>query len=96
MPVVVCVRSRTPKSIWQFSLLLGAIAAGAGLITACSRTRTSMPWCANWAYTGSLECAFNSFEQCMASISGMGGYCIRNPRYSADETGPRRSLLRSY
>jgi hypothetical protein len=94
MGIIACVRPKAAMSIWRVGLLLGAIAAGAGLIAACSRTHPSLPWCTNFGYTGSLECAYNSLEQCMASISGMGGYCTRNPRYSVDDSGPRRSLLR--
>ena len=37
------------------------------------------PWCANYS-TGFNDChSFYSFEQCMASISGVGGVCTRNP-----------------
>ncbi len=41
------------------------------------------PWCAT--YTGSLggcqNCGFTSFEQCMDTIRGMGGFCDRNTQY---------------
>ena len=35
------------------------------------------PWCARYS-TGFNDChSFYSFEQCMASISGVGGACTR-------------------
>jgi hypothetical protein len=42
------------------------------------------PWCAY--YGGRLSgtnCGFVTFEQCMAAISGNGGFCNNNPLYGA-------------
>jgi hypothetical protein len=37
------------------------------------------PWCAQYYDTRSItECTFATFEQCQASISGIGGNCIQN------------------
>jgi hypothetical protein len=39
----------------------------------------AQPWCAYYdAYT--YNCGFYTFEQCLATISGVGGACRRNPR----------------
>jgi len=38
------------------------------------------PWCANYT-KGSTSCSFNTFEQCMADVSGIGGFCERNTWY---------------
>ncbi len=35
------------------------------------------PWCAAYR-TGATNCGFNTYEQCLAAISGIGGYCNRN------------------
>jgi hypothetical protein len=35
-------------------------------------------WCAHYS-TGLNDCSFYSFEQCRASIAGVGGACARNP-----------------
>jgi hypothetical protein len=44
-----------------------------------SAAREWYPWCAQYADTRNLtECAFATFEQCQASISGIGGSCIQN------------------
>jgi hypothetical protein len=45
------------------------------------------PWCAHYMMKGAPHsCGFVSFEQCLASVRGIGGTCNRNPFY--DE--PRR------
>ena len=36
------------------------------------------PWCAYYnAYT--YNCGFATFQQCLATISGVGGFCRANP-----------------
>ena len=37
------------------------------------------PWCAVYANTTSRSCAFASYAQCQAELSGIGGYCYLNP-----------------
>ena len=31
--------------------------------------------------TGVTSCSFNTYGQCMQTVSGIGGYCYRNPSY---------------
>jgi len=38
------------------------------------------PWCARYASTGG-ECSFDTFQQCLNTISGIGGGCTANPSY---------------
>jgi hypothetical protein len=38
------------------------------------------PWCARYDWT-TTNCGFTSFQQCLATISGIGGRCEQNPRY---------------
>ena len=35
------------------------------------------PWCA-WYDPYTYNCGFQTFAQCLATISGAGGYCARN------------------
>ena len=54
----------------------------------------SYPWCANYSHDmGSTNCGFVSFEQCMAALSGNGGYCGQNAQYqpSVIQPAPRRN-----
>jgi len=43
-------------------------------------------WCAAYR-NGSNNCGFTTFEQCQASVSGVGGSCVPNQFY----TGPDKS-----
>jgi hypothetical protein len=49
------------------------------------------PWCAYYGggdMGGGTNCGFISFDQCMATVSGIGGYCARNTQY-VPPPGPR-------
>ena len=40
------------------------------------------PWCAQYSMRGgSSNCGFDTFAQCRATVSGVGGFCNTNPRY---------------
>ena len=41
-------------------------------------TAQAAPWCAHYG-RGGTNCGFYSFAQCQDAISGLGGYCARNP-----------------
>lgn len=57
----------------------------------------NLPWCAQYYDSNILSCAFTSFEQCMASVSGVGGLCVQNFRYAYHPpyAEPRRGRPRS-
>ena len=48
------------------------------------------PWCAFENATGRTECLYNSIAQCRASVSGVGGFCERNPAFVAAPPPPPR------
>ena len=50
------------------------------------------PWCAVYGgrMSGSSNCGFSTWNQCMATVSGIGGFCQRNSFYN-----PRPSASRS-
>jgi len=40
------------------------------------------PWCAQYSTRGgATNCGFDTFAQCRATVSGVGGFCNTNPRY---------------
>ena len=42
------------------------------------------PWCAVYTKTsGATSCYYTSFQQCLATMRGIGGTCIRNPHDGA-------------
>jgi hypothetical protein len=59
------------------------------------------PWCAYYAMGddgGGTNCGFVSYEQCMATLSGMGGFCVQNNQYHppAGPGGQYRAARRSH
>jgi len=49
-------------------------------------------WCAQYGghEGGGTNCGFVTIEQCRATISGMGGFCVPNPFYTGPETTPTK------
>ena len=47
------------------------------------------PWCAQYSGSagGATNCGFSTYQQCMADVSGIGGFCMQNNRYQPP-TGP--------
>jgi hypothetical protein len=52
----------------------------AGVLGGGSAQAQEYPWCARYDWT-TRNCGFVSFQQCLATISGIGGRCEENPRY---------------
>jgi hypothetical protein len=48
------------------------------------------PWCARCDWT-TRNCGFVSFQQCLATISGIGGRCEPNPFYKAPPPRKRKA-----
>ena len=64
-------------------LLLGIVAASLAF-TAPPAQAQNYPWCAQYMggdTGGGTNCGFVSFEQCMATVRGMGGFCMANNTY---------------
>ena len=62
-------------------LLLFALSLfAAWAATGTSAHAQDYPWCANYT-KGSTSCSFVTIEQCMADVSGIGGFCERNTSY---------------
>lgn len=56
------------------------------------------PWCAQYSTRDGSTCGFTTFQQCMATVSGIGGFCIQNNTYvlPLGLHPPMRSLRRSH
>jgi hypothetical protein len=55
------------------------------------------PWCAYYTVGDEARnCGFVTYEQCMANVRGIGGYCARNTQYvpSVVMPGPRTRAQR--
>lgn len=67
---------------------LAALAA-LDLFTPSTGQADPYPWCAQYGGGrggGGRNCGFVSFEQCMATVRGIGGFCEQNLFY----TGPAK------
>jgi len=42
--------------------------------------RLNYPYCAVYSFR-TVTCAFNTMQQCLMTVSGVGGYCERNAWY---------------
>jgi len=60
----------------------------------------SYPWCAvmggsDNAGGGGMSCYYTSWQQCMTTLSGIGGNCVASPYYHAQPVEPpHRSLVK--
>ena len=62
---------------------------------ASAQSAGAYPWCAIY-YTidsnGTPSCSFDTRQQCMETISGIGGFCVENQYYhGAAVPAPRRA-----
>ena len=68
-----------------FTLL--ALAAFTAIDVRAAGAEIYRPWCVQYMSSsgnGATNCSFTSFEQCMMTAGpGTGGFCVRNPWYSA-------------
>ncbi len=67
------------------ALLAAVVAAGlasAAAAPAHAQTPYDYPWYSvRYGLSGATTCYFSTYSQCMATISGIGGYCEHNPWY---------------
>jgi len=75
------------------TLLAAALTALPLLLVATDIAQAqNYPWCAQYTTRGGARnCGFVSWQQCMATVSGVGGFCERNYMY-----GHRRKARRYY
>jgi len=83
-------RNNAGRSAMRTLLFLLALFA----VTAAIGTRAqaqNYPWCAQYSGLGGTNCGFTTFQQCMATLAGMGGFCNANTQYvpPAGPSAPR-------
>jgi Protein of unknown function (DUF3551) len=55
---------------------------GVGLVVIGNRAEAqNYPWCSYCDSLGGENCGFSTFQQCLANVSGIGGFCERNTQY---------------
>ena len=77
----------------RISVKLAALIAAVTVMAAATPVRAEVqyPWCAQYRRPiDATNCGFVNYRQCMATISGIGGICYRNPAYPPRERTRRR------
>ncbi len=66
----------------KFLLFVAGTLLAAAMIGTPAQAQ-NYPWCAYYSGRGGggTNCGFTSYQQCMATISGIGGFCGRNTQY---------------
>jgi len=73
-------------------LLVVAAVLGSSPV-AHAQTPYDYPWCAIYTNkSGAQACYYSSYEQCMATMSGIGGYCVLSPYYRGGPIPAPRGL----
>lgn len=64
----------------RLALAVVTLAAAALLQPRSADAMPYWPWCSQYDQPSyAHSCAFSSWDQCMATVRGIGGYCYANP-----------------
>lgn len=63
------------------TLVVMSAAVGGAVLSTAPANAQNYPWCAQYPGRGGTNCGFSTYEQCMATRLGMGGFCVRNTMY---------------
>ena len=59
--------------------LLFILGISVGIVGIGNRAEAqNYPWCSYYDSLGGENCGFSTFQQCLANVSGIGGFCERN------------------
>ena len=88
-------RALTAQEAFMRAIVVAATLLATVLL--CSDGAQAAPWCARYN-TGLNACNFYSFQQCTASVFGVGGVCEPNQFENPQWTGraARRTYQRAY
>jgi tetratricopeptide (TPR) repeat protein len=70
------------------SVLCGLIIAAVFALGAPAQAKEPA-WCATYR-NGGNNCGFNTYEQCMAAVSGVGGFCNKSPYAEPEKPAARK------
>ena len=63
-------------------LLLFILGICVGIVGIGNRAEAqNYPWCAYYGKYGGTNCGFTTFQQCLDTVSGIGGFCQLNNLY---------------
>lgn len=75
-------RTRLPAAIALATLLAAAFTVTPASVGP-AQAGIEYPWCAVYSEStvGATNCGFSTYAQCAATLYGVGGMCLENPRY---------------
>ena len=79
------------------TVLLAALAIAAAATLVRPAAAIEYPWCAQYGGKGGgngRNCGFSTYQQCMETVSGIGGYCERNLFYNGRAERPAKRARR--
>jgi opacity protein-like surface antigen len=81
--------------------MMAAVALAAAFVgapqAASAQSPYSYAWCAKYYTRGTpTSCYYATYSLCMATVSGIGGYCFLNPGYRGAAASPRRYRYRRH
>jgi hypothetical protein len=82
----------TRKGNLPIKTMLCLLAVTAAAVFGTPAQAQNYPWCAHYSggsMGGAMNCGFTSFQQCMATVNGIGGFCEQNTQFRAPP-GPNR------
>jgi hypothetical protein len=90
-------RLRLAMHVMRLVLVLAAVAAPALLTPLPARANVEYPWCAVYSGDagGASNCGFTTWQQCMATVSGIGGSCEPNQFYNPRAQAPPKRKRRT-
>ncbi len=71
-------------------LLIPSILVAAAAMSTRAQAQ-NYPWCAQYSgggMGGAMNCGFTTFQQCLDTVRGIGGFCERNDWYRPPVPGP--------
>jgi hypothetical protein len=77
------------ESNMRVMFIVVALAGVLGVVRT-GEARPWYPWCARNLAGRDIDCSFVSHGQCMATVSGVSGFCMQNPA-PPPPAPPRRS-----
>jgi Protein of unknown function (DUF3551) len=83
-PVLLYNASRLGLLRWPEEAIMRAIGLGSITLATLALTATDVRgannnWCATYTKPENENCTFATFEQCQATVRGVGGWCRANP-----------------
>ena len=81
--------------LMRLATIVVALVGPALFAPSAARANIEYPWCAVYGGRagGASNCGFSTWDQCMATVSGIGGFCEPNQFYHPQQTSVRKRKL---